>query len=281
MSAAAGRTRLPRLFAAILASLLVMTAPPPTVAAGPLSLEQQRDALTRAIDAFDQAVAISRENSVEAERLFREAAAGFETLIASGIRNAALEYNLGNTYYRLGELGRTVLHYRRAERLDPTDANVAANLAYVRQRVRPRIETTGQQKLVERLLFWQRFTSREQRFWLAAVLSAAGWLGLLARLRWRSGALTGVAIGAVMLGVANAASVAWELHDEQSRPAAVVVQGEPVLRQGRGEGYEAVFSEPLGPGVEVRIIEQRGEWVHVELRNELRGWLPAGAVERV
>jgi tetratricopeptide (TPR) repeat protein len=243
--------------------------------------EQLRELLRGALEAFDQAVAAARSNPSQAEQLYRRAAADFEALVASGVRNASLDYNLGNTYFRLGDPGRAVLHYRRALRLDPRHADAAANLEYVRQRVKPYLESPASQELTRRLLFWQHNTSRGQRFWAAAIFSAAGWLLLLARWRWRSGLLLGAGLVSIGLGLANAGLIVLELREEQSEPAAVLVRGEHVLRRGRGEAYEPARSEPLGPGVELRVLEQRADWVRVRLRNGETGWLPAAGVERV
>lgn len=46
-----------------------------------------------------------------------------------------LYYNIANTYYRLGDLGRAVLWYERALQLDPTNDDAAANLAFVNTRI--------------------------------------------------------------------------------------------------------------------------------------------------
>lgn len=256
--------------------------------AGPLRLtaaertEQLRELLRGALEAFDQAVAAARSNPLQAEQLYRRAAADFEALVASGVRNASLEYNLGNTYFRLGDTGRAVLHFRRALRLDPRHADTTANLEYVRQRVKPSLAPPGGQGLTDRLLFWRYNTSRGQRFWTAAILSAAGWLLLLlARWRWQSGLLLAAALVSIGLGLANAGLIFLELREERIEPAAVLVRGEHILRRGRGEAYEPARSEPLGPGIELRVLEQRADWVRVRLRNGETGWLPAISVERI
>lgn len=250
-------------------------------AAEPLSPERQREILREALNAFDQAVGIAHDNPAAAERLYRKSAAGFETLLDAETRNAALDYNLGNACFRLGELGRAILHYRRAERLDPADTALQANLRYARNRVEPYIEPTGGQRLIHRLMFWANRTSIQQRFWLASIASLAGWLGLTLRLRWRSRPLLVLACLAIVLGLANAASVGWQLHDESHRPPAVVLGGEHLLRLGAGEGYDSALTQPLGPGVELRVLSRRGEWLQVELRDAKTGWLPASAVEQV
>ena len=41
-----------------------------------------------------------------------------------------LFYNIGNTYYRMGELGQSVLYYERALMLDPRNEDAKSNLEY-------------------------------------------------------------------------------------------------------------------------------------------------------
>lgn len=49
-----------------------------------------------------------------------------------------LYYNIGNTYYRLGDLGRAVLWYERALQLDPSNKDARANLEFVNTRITDR-----------------------------------------------------------------------------------------------------------------------------------------------
>ncbi len=267
---------------------LILLAIPPSSASSqayagdnPLSPERRREVLRDALNAFDNAVATARDNPTRAEQLYRQAAVAFERLVTDGVRNPALEYNLGNTRFRLGDLGRAILHYRRAQRLDPRNAKLAENLKYARNRVEPTLKPGGEQRLLQRLLFWHYNTSVRLRFWFTVMASVAGWLGLAIWLRRRWQALAMLSALAIVLGLANATSLGWQLHDETRRPPAVVVQGEQTLRLGRGEGYDPAMKQPLGPGVELRVLQQRGDWVEVRLPDDRTGWLPAQAVERV
>ncbi|WP_320046869.1 tetratricopeptide repeat protein [uncultured Ilyobacter sp.] len=243
--------------------------------------ERQRELLHKGLNAFDEAVAVAKDDPRQAHALYRQAASAFELLAATGVRSAGLEYNLGNTYFRLGELGRAIAHYRRAEQLDPTDTQIHANLEYARNRVEPFISAGGTEKLLARLQFWTRKVSVQRRFWIAAFASIAGWLGLIAWLRWRQRPVLVLGIIAILLGGANAGSVTWQLHDHATHPHAVVVDGSHVLRLGRGEGYDPALTQQLGPGVELRILRERGGWVETRLADGNTGWLPVGAIEKI
>ena len=47
-------------------------------------------------------------------------------------------YNIGNTYYRLNDLGHAILWYERALRLDPTNEDASTNLEFVNARIADR-----------------------------------------------------------------------------------------------------------------------------------------------
>lgn len=249
--------------------------------AAEMPVERQHEILSQALRAFDDAVDAAREQPNRAQELYREAAAGFEALRAAGVHNAALEYNLGNTYFRLGELGKAIAHYRRAQRLDPHDDKLAANLTYARRRVEPYLEPTGQRRLARSLAFLHYSLSLNTRYWIATVLSVGGWLILAAWLFRRRRAAFVSGIGCVLLGLSFAGSVAWQLHELETRPPAVVVGEGASLRLGPGAGYEAAIEQPLGAGVEVIVLQERVDWAEVRLANEQTGWLPAGALLRI
>ncbi len=267
-----------RHLAAALALLLGGTV---ALAAPTLTPDEQHETLRAALGAYDDAVEVSRQEPTTAARLYRQAAAGLHALVDAGVQNAAIEYNLGNVYFRLGSLGRAVLHYRRAQRLDPNNSRVAANLRYARDRVEPVILPSGQRRLAQQLLFWHYDTSPQQRWHAMLGLSIAGWGLLLGWLRWRRRALAVTGIVCVVLALAAGESVRWQLSEERDQPAAVVVERDVPLRLGRGEGSDLAFKQPLGPGVELRVLQQRADWVEVRLRNDETGWLPAAAIDYV
>lgn len=57
-----------------------------------------------------------------------EKAAKLYEVIASETENADIYYNLGNTYYRMNNLPKAILNYRRAYRIAPEDQDIVHNL---------------------------------------------------------------------------------------------------------------------------------------------------------
>jgi len=58
----------------------------------------------------------------------------YENLLKLDIVSAELYYNLGNAYFRNNNIGRAVLNYERAIRLDPANDNIRHNLSIANNR---------------------------------------------------------------------------------------------------------------------------------------------------
>ena len=71
----------------------------------------------------------STQDPQAAQGLYEQAILKYEKIIEDGgIKNAGLYYNLANAYLLSDNLGRAILNYRRAEKLDPGDPDIQKNL---------------------------------------------------------------------------------------------------------------------------------------------------------
>ncbi len=246
-----------------------------------LSDSQREALLSEAQAAYDRGVGLSRHDQAAAAEAFREAAARFTQLADDGVVNGLLEYNLANAHLQSGNIGRAILHYRRADRLIRGDPRLEHNLAYARPLRRNQLGESGGLALAAALLGWHERTSLAGRLNLflgawVAFWAVIGWHLLASRgaLRWAAAAL-----GIVSLGLG--ASVAVDLIRGDGSREAVLISDGVIARKGNGEGFEPMFLEPLHQGVEVVVAEERGGWCRVELPDGKGGWIPADRLEKV
>ena len=68
---------------------------------------------------------------------------------------------------------------------------------------------------------------------------------------------------------------------EGGRSADAVVMQAAQLRTADSIGAPTALSTPVPAGVEVVVVEARGDWARIQLASGASGWLPAGVVERV
>jgi len=90
---------------------------------------------TQASFAADASADFAAANRLYAEGKFADAATAYEKILQTGVQSPALLFNTGNAEFKSGHLGKAIAAYRRAELLAPRDAELRANLAFVRNQV--------------------------------------------------------------------------------------------------------------------------------------------------
>lgn len=212
--------------------------------------------------------------------------------------SAALLYDLGNAYYRLGRDGEAVVCYERAHRLDPSNPAVRRNLDFLSARVLEanKGELAGQPGNVEpdHETFMQSLyraiavETRSDSWAVFAVMAFILFLGSLAMYVFTPNVLarkTGFFSGLVFLGFTAVFLVfafigadRFERHDE-----AVVTEFSVELLRSPQAGSPSA-SSPLHKGTKVRVLGEEAaadgsRWLHVRLNADNSGWLPAGQLE--
>lgn len=249
----------------------LLGAPPPALTAE----------LDRAAEEFEQAQELRAANPDGARQLLKSAAQRFESLVAAGVDNGYLEYNLGNTFLQLGDVGRAILHYRRAQRLIPRDPLLAENLAVARTRSLLNIPPARGSAIYRSLCFWHYHTSPSGRYVVALLAYILFWIFLALRALFPRTGLLMSAIIAATVCLASGGSLAVQRWQDRTAPDAVVVASDVAVYKGPAATYQKQFEQPLQAGVELRVREERGDWRRVELSDGSTGWIPRSAIELV
>jgi hypothetical protein len=266
------------LFANSLTILAWQLLAPLVLAAPPQTLD---DTFRQAVQEYDQAQEIRTSNPDRARQLLASAAQRFESLAAGGIRNGYLEYNLGNSYLQLSDVGRAILHYRRAQRLIPTDPLLNENLGAARTRSLLNILPARSNAVYRALFFWHYQTSPRARYITALAGYVLFWVLLALRAMVpRTGLLTAAAIAGLVF-VATGGSLAVQRWQDRTCPDAVVIASDVTVYKGPGSTYQKQFEQPLQAGVEMRVREERGDWRRIELWDGSSGWVRRDTIELV
>lgn len=241
------------------------------VLAQALTYAQQLVLLEQANRAFEQALAAPEAPDVR--RYYQQAIAAYEQLIAAGIHNAKLYYNLGNAYFYLNDLGRAILAYRRGLRLEPGNRRLQANLSYARSQRVDQISGSGQRALWQQVLFWHNDMPLQAQWGLALAAYLLVWGCALGHLFWQRTALLWGLAGAAFVCLVFTGSTLLT-HSWHSRTRAGVIVAEAVVvRKGNGESYAPQLPQPLHAGTEFEVLEERGSWLAIKLDNGISGWI--------
>ncbi|MES1171830.1 MAG: tetratricopeptide repeat protein [Bacteroidota bacterium] len=217
---------------------------------------------------------------------YRSAAAAFEQLDRQDVASAELVYNLGNAYYRQGQLGPAIWAWERSLALDPDADDARYNLAQARKIVARRVEDKIEG--ADRDPVWIRVVSQmtvSTETWLFLALYGAFFVVLALRLRSRrsGGHDDGPAWGAfaavlgVMAALAGALLVGRVALDRV--PFAIVLPDAVAVKEGADPNYRTTFD--VHAGLRVRLLDRDQDWVRIRLANGLDGWVPEKTVGRL
>jgi tetratricopeptide (TPR) repeat protein len=219
-------------------------------------------------------------DSLYQQKKFAEARDLYEAIVSNGYVSGDLLYNLGNTYYRLGDLGRAILNYERARRFLPGDDDVRHNLQLANLRVVDRIEPTP------RLFLWDWWDgikgaiSAQSAVWLVLVFLvfvavAAITMMLGHAYGVRKIALIGGLVAVFFLAFTLVLAIQKIAEAERQDEAVVVAEITTVKNSPDQRSTDAFV---LHAGVKVRLIDSVNDWVQIRLADGKVGWMERAAV---
>ena len=213
------------------------------------------------------AAAFDAANKLYEEGKFTDAVSAYEKLAQSGETSAALYFNLGNAFFKSGQIGRAVAAYRTAEQLTPRDPDLRANLQFARNQAQGPTLSPGR---------WQRWLGRLtlNEWTLLAVVAVWLWLLLLAVLQWRPAlkpALRTYVFSLAILAALLCACVAATLRETRFTRTAIVITSEAIVRYGPLAESPTAFT--VHDGAELRVLDGKDEWLQVSAGPNRVGWL--------
>lgn len=266
------------LLLAMIASLIA----PPALQAGGLDKAQILNLYHDGEASYRLAMECMKTDPAKAKELFRKSVLSFERINGEGgIESGKLFYDIGNIYFRLGDTGRAVLNYRRAEKLMPHDMNLEQNLEYARSRCADKIEAKPETKVFKTLFFWHYDLDLKTRAIFFAIFFALVWVLAAVRLFVKEGWVRNCLIACAALSFLMGSSVGLEAFQQSGNRSGVIVAKEVIARKGDGTTFDPTFKEPLHAGTEFRLVEERRGWYYIELADGRRCWVPDSSAKKI
>ena len=250
----------PRLLAAVLLGLLT-----PAVCAG-------QDAF------FDEG------NQRYQEGDFDGALAGYVQILDSGLKSGELYYNIGNTYFKLSNLGPAILYYERARRLMPGDDDLLANLELARSLTIDDVTPLPGFWLFRAAGWWVGLAPPRGLAWLVALAYLTAMTAvILVILRpatvlaaWgRRVAIVGATV-TVIFGVNLAVR---ELGIGAAEEAVIMAEETQVQSAPSDDSALQIFA--VHEGTKVRIDRRSDAWLEIVLEDGKVGWVRADQLEPI
>ena len=88
---------------------------------------------------------------------YDEAIKVYEELVEEGFENSSLYFNLGNSYYRSGQVGRAIASYLAARQYNPRDPDIIANLNHAHKNTTDQLELNVPASSWDSIFFWRNW----------------------------------------------------------------------------------------------------------------------------
>jgi tetratricopeptide (TPR) repeat protein len=203
------------------------------------------------------------------------AIAAYKNLAASGRASAPLLFNLGNAYFKNGQVGKAIATYRQAETLAPRDPDIRANLRFASGSVPG---NNWRRSPVDRLL--DLLTLNE--LGVIVAISFWVWFGFLAAGQLRPGLKPALRTWVVLSGIVGTLAAAWlvqGLIEHATNRTAIVTSSASVARFGPLEESQISFN--VRDGNELRIFGRKDRWLQVMDASNRTGWILTNDVAQI
>lgn len=227
------------------------------------------------VQAQNAASLFAQGNKAYQQENYAQAANHYEAILAGGVESAEVYYNLGNCYYREGELGKSLLNYERAKRLAPNDNEIQENLDFVYSKTDDHIKVMPQ-------IFFVRWCHN-----LNGALPLRGWINfciimmvltcasvivfaLSREYQWRKSSLI-VSFIMIFLLLLTGTNAAFSAHTSSNDNEAIVMS--PISVAKSSPDNNSVDKFVLHEGTKVRVDDAVDGWTKIRIADGTRGWI--------
>ena len=214
---------------------------------------------------------------------FEAAIKDWEAILKAGKHSKSVYFNLGNAYYKLGEVAPSIYNYEKALQLDPIDGEVKNNLGFAENLRIDVIEPLPKTVFQRAYGSTMGALSTTAWAWTSVVLLILGVIGFL--LYYFSAATRKkrvlfvasiVLFGLVLFSFASAYFTANDAKNERS---AIVFEEKMEVREEPKATGSVSFE--LHAGTKLDIVDEDGDWIRIKISNGKDGWVPATTVKEL
>ena len=223
-----------------------------------------------------------------------EAVEAFESIVAQGKASADVYYNLANAYFKLGqqdatasrpfaggELGRAVLNYERALKLDPTMDDARYNLDIAKDMTN---DTEAVPESFMRRVWRAMAGAMTTNGWTVLSLSSLFATLMFALFYLLHGAIVVrkvaffIALATLVLFVVATALALTQSSVAAEKSQAVILANDTTPVHASPDSGSKIIRQP-SQGVTVKVARTQDEWTEVRFADGEKGWVRTHNVE--
>lgn len=231
------------------------------------------------LNLFSQDPILDSAKSQYDQARYQDCIASYEKFLSQGLNSGEIYYNLGNSYFRVGNIGRAILNYEKALIELPGDEDILHNIEIANSQkkdVFENIPTVGMQSILNSINSYLTFD-----FW--AILSillftATTTLYFIGRKR-KNKSFSKISIFSVSI------AIIFGLISIQQKSAVLNNQSGIVI-----QNQSNIFSEPninstllleVNSGSKLKILNEVENWIQIQTPSNEKGWIQTGKIESI
>jgi tetratricopeptide (TPR) repeat protein len=214
---------------------------------------------------------------------YAEAVKEYKAIVDGGEYSFELYYNLGNAYYKADSVGKAILYYNKALRVDPSQEDARHNLTLAEKRITDNVAEESEFFLAK----WMRGLRNTMSCTAWSVLSLVSFAALLtfallfllaSRISLRK---TGFycALVALLLFVATISFAISSRNDMLTHDQAIILSSSISTKSSPDRSATELFV--LHEGTKVRVVSEHNGWSEVVLADGKKGWIENIHIERI
>ncbi len=201
--------------------------------------------------------------------------------VLQAFTSADIHYNLGNCYFKMGDLPNAVLNYERAWKLAPGDEDIYHNLRAADRLV---VDDISELPMVDLGNGWRRFQAGEDRDqWaiISIIFCAIGFILLTIMIvnkkPWIKRSAFFVSLFIFMFCISSIVLASLRAQEINENSKAVIFSPKVDIHSEPNTSSTKLLI--LHEGSTVEVEDQQGEWTEVRLPNGTGGWLLSASIE--
>ncbi len=212
---------------------------------------------------------------------FSKAVEFYTQIEGRGLASLPLYYNLGNSYFKLGDTAKSLLYLHRAKKLNPSDADTKYNIEVVQAGTKDNIEEIPQFILAE----WNEVVSSSLSIVGWSIISLVAWCALLAsiiifvlsrQLSKRKMGFYGVLTSVVVMAISTAYAIGERKEIVNNNEAIIMTQS---LSAKSSPTTTATDLFVLHAGTKVQVISSLEGWSQIVIADGRQGWVKSELLE--
>jgi tetratricopeptide (TPR) repeat protein len=234
-----------------------------------------------AVSAEEPADKFGRANELYEQKEYDSAVQAYTKIINEGTESASLYFNLGNAYFKKGDLGNAILYYLRAKRLDPSDEDIVGNLEFARQFSRVQMEGVQLNPINSFLISLVDPYRIDGLAWASSGCFVLFFLFLIIRFGLgisNPGVRVGIMLSLVLLVVSTSLTTFKYRYEFLTRRGVIVAEEAPVKT---GPSEQSDIELQGAPGLIVEILAETDDYYNVLFENKRRGWIEKHLVAEI